>query len=391
MTTYDLSQQLYCLNAAANAVGQKQEDEQSLETAMNIALNTYIPQLTGNWKVTWGPRVFKSKPNVTTSGPENAWFAAEDADQKICVIAVAGTSGSSIKAWFTDFDVTKVVDFTAWSKSWPSKGIQPPPPSPFPPPSGKAYAARGTCTGVYNILSHKSRLASNGQLLGDYIVKSVVPAGYKVIFTGHSLGGAVAPTAALGLLNAGMCQPGNTFILPSAGASPGNQELTSAFTFAFPAGPLPPGPVPVPSPPHMNTDLYNSFDVVPQAWSLDPSSGRYLANINNIYSNAGPLMKALIKNVLVDPAVALSKASGISYEPINGTGFTGEPPIPSVHSWAELTTQVLRHHMGAYWEMLNIQDWVKNFSKKLDEYPGVEELQLQLEEPVQAEEGEAQS
>ena len=362
MATYNQFQQLYCLSAASNAVGTLTGTEADLQAAMNTTLTKYIPQLTGSWKVTWGPRVFKSDPNNTTMGPDNAWFAAIDETQELCVVAVAGTSGSSIPGWCIDFNVNNVVDFTAWTSTWSSQGI-PPPPIAIPMP-GKAYASQGTCIGVYNILNNESTLAASGQRLGDYIRNLVLPTGYKVIFTGHSMGGAVAPTAALGLLNAKMSSPGKTSILPSAGATPGNEQLVQAFTAAFP-----PGSAPSPSEPYavFNTDFFNTLDIVPQAWSLDPSSGRYMNNINNIYSNAGPLMKLYIKSLVAE----FSKKPGVMYEPIAGTSFTG-PEITPVVSLAQLKHQILIEHTTAYWTVIGITSWVREVIQHLVKQPGIE-------------------
>jgi len=370
MPPYNQFQQLYCLSAASNAVGQMKGTEADLQKAMNQTLAEYIPQLTGSWKVTWGPCVFKSDPNDSTMGPDNAWFAAEDDTQKLCVIAVAGTSPSSKPGWNIDIDVQNVGDFTAWTNTWHSQGIQPAPTAT--PVAGTAYASQGTCIGVFNILSNPSSLAASGQLLGDYIANSVLPTGYTVIFTGHSMGGAVAPTAALGLLNAKMSPLSNTFILPSAGASPGNADLVKAFTAVFP-----PGGAPGPSEPYavMNTDFFNTLDIVPQAWSVDPSSGRFLDNINIIYFNAGPAMKIWIKNT-VNTFSKRPERSGITYEPLPGTSFTG-PPIQPVTSLDQLKTEALLEHGTAYWQVIGIQSWVQEVINKMIEQPGVEELPVE--------------
>jgi hypothetical protein len=369
MATYDEFQQLYCLSAASMAVGGLEGTEQALEETMNTTLRTYIPQLTGNWRLAWGPRVFKSEKDNTSMGPDNAWFAAVSDTQKILTVAVAGTSPSSIPGWIIDFDVTSVVDFSAWTTTWATEGIQRP--TPTSPEPGRAYASTGTCTGVFNVLSNASRLEAYGQLLGDYIANSV-PSDYRVIFTGHSMGGAVAPTVALGLVQANKSPSGRTFILPSAGATPGNAELVQEFTAIFPPGPTPP-----PAQPYavLNTDFFNILDIVPQAWSLDATSARNINNILNIYSNASAFMKLVI-GALVRLFSDAPPLSGITYEPLAGTSFVG-PPIQPVSSKDELTAAVLIEHTTAYWKVLGIESWVQKVSDKLLEHPGVRRLPVQ--------------
>jgi len=363
--TYTKFQQLYGLNAASNAAGESKGTEEHLEVGMSNALDAHLKDLGGNWKVTWGPRVFKYLPDKKTTGPDHAWFVAVDDTQKICAISVAGTS--SFKGWLEDFEVKKIVDFEDWIKDWSSKGVPAPSALQTAPVSGTEYAAMGTCTGAHLILSKASRQKDTGKTLVDYITNSV-PADYEVIFTGHSMGGAIAPTVALGLVKSNLRSAGNTYILPSAGASPGNDQLAQAFKSTFP--PQTPNSTELYA--VWNTDYYNTLDVVPQAWSIDHTSDRNIANIvEKIYAKASPALLTIVIKPLVATITSLSKQSGIAYEPLTGTSFTGAPIKDSLIS---LYPTVYKEHTSEYWVNIGIQDWVAQFFKKLTEQPGVGEL-----------------
>jgi hypothetical protein len=92
-----------------------------------------------------------------------------------------------------------------------------------------------------------------------------------LIITGHSLGGALSPILALALFTqGGPLQKenwGQVYVLPIAGATPGNADLAAAFAAVFPAI-----PEQVPSTPNLaaeplwNCNIANKFDFVPLAW-----------------------------------------------------------------------------------------------------------------------------
>lgn len=432
LPTYDQFQQYYCLNAAANAVGKMKATEATLQNSMYTVLTNSLPKLTGGWQLSFGPRVYKKQDGPNT-GPDNAWYAAVSDSQKICVVAVAGTSLNSPQGWVNiDFGVNQVVDFAAWTDNWYAKGVTAPSPITSPPATGTAYAALGTCVGAFNVLSNPSnQYVAKGQLLGDYLANTVVPTGYKIIFTGHSMGeyppftfrffkaclliyganiqisehkrfcqilfsnidtaasfclwnsanaqsirpgGAVSPVVGLGLVQAGMIQQSSTYILPSAGPSPGNADLfqDQKGNPVFPPGTPSSQPYAV-----YNTDLYNTLDVVPQAWSTDPKSNRNMANVLSIYAgHLGPILENCVEG-LVKRFTNLANQSGIVYEPLPGTSLTG-PPIPSmITDLNTLVSTIGTEHMASYWGFIGVQAWVDWVMSQLAKQPGVKELALE--------------
>jgi hypothetical protein len=365
---YDRWQQLYCLSAASGTVSYSSGTEAELQDAMDQALHKHLPDLPGGWTASWGPRVYKADKFDRLMGPDSVWFAAESASQRLCVVAVAGTSPKSLPDLNMDFDVANVVDFDAWTETWPALGVRPPSIAAPPLDPSGTYAAAGVCTGIYNVLSQPSNLASYGQTIGDYLRRSV-PAGYDIVFTGHSMGGAVAPTCALGLLRAGLAGGNRVYILPTAGPTPGNAALAGELAWWFP-------PQAPPAPPNQfrafNNDLFNINDAVPQAWSTDAGADRSLPGIAAIYGGAGPAWRRIVADVVALLA-ARATASGIAYAPMAGTAFAG-PAVAPVASGRELEDTVLAQHLDAYWDFVGVLPWYDQFQDRLAEHPGVEPL-----------------
>ncbi|KAH7014475.1 Alpha/Beta hydrolase protein [Microdochium trichocladiopsis] len=377
MTTpfnFNTSQQVYCLSAASNAVGSKQGTEADLQQAMDDALASKLPQVTGDWEVSWGPKVYKPMPEE--SGPvENVWFAAVSESQKLVVVAVSGTAPPSIKDWLDDIDVERVVNFGTWVGSWStSTGVPVPVVDKSPDTTANAYIANGTATGVYNILSNTD--PKTNTYLWQYL-QTITP-DYNVIFTGHSMGGAISPTLALGLKQAGMISAGQAYAMPSAGPSPGNANFVALYRKLFPVTVPPQGGVPDYG--TLNTDFYNTDDIVPQAWSILPTDDR---NLNNITSQIYTWAKLdtdwlvyLTAVGLVGQATRCSAASKVAYAPIPGTAFTSpiDGGVPQISSFADLGGSILRNHTSDYWTYIGVQAFVDEFDDKVVQQPGVEPL-----------------
>lgn len=228
---FNTPQQVYCLSSASNAVGSKKGTEADLQQAMDDALSIKLPRITGDWQVSWGPRVYK--PDPEESGPvENVWFAAVSEAQKLVVVAVSGTAPPSIKDWLDDLDVESVVDFGDWVTGWSAtaKGVPQPTVDKRPNTIKNSYIAHGTATGVYNILSNMEPKTNTH--IWEYLLG--LSPDYTVIFTGHSMGGAISPTLGLGLATANMIGTKKVYIMPSAGPSPGNTNFVTAYKALFP-------------------------------------------------------------------------------------------------------------------------------------------------------------
>ncbi|KAI8946621.1 hypothetical protein F4801DRAFT_563819 [Xylaria longipes] len=368
---YDLFQQIYCLSMATGIVSNYEGPEATLQAMLKQALNKVLPQLTGNWSLSWGPRVYKeTNQDSTEGGPDNVWFAAVDDTQKVCVFAIAGTASNSWADIYQDFNVREVVDFNAWVKLWSPQGI-PEPEATDPNPEKEKdptlpYCAKGTCVGVWNLLNNTSTEPSEGTRINQYL--SSLDSSYTIVITGHSLGGALAPIVALGLDKAELVGDHKVKVLPSAGVSPGNNILAADYAAAFPRLEETPSGK---SYEVYNTDYYNTFDIVPQAWSTDENDDRNLHNIlDKILQSEGDFRKDV--ESYLDVAVGQSVASKIRYTPLPGQSFTGPPPPVPVQSWDEVKLVLGEQHVLAYWDETGITEFINIFDDKFSGQAGAQ-------------------
>lgn len=361
---YTQTQQLYCLGFAAGAAGDYKDTEQGLQARLKNALDHLLPTLSGSWALSWGPQVYKKHPDDDTHGPDCSWFAAEDDSQKLCVVAIAGTAAASEMALRElNCAVHHVVDFDAWVKSWSaSDGIPCFETDASPQDEARAYCAKGACLGVSIVLGKTS--SSTGQRIDQYLRD--VPSGYEVIFAGHSQGASIAPAAALGLFRAQMAGANPVRVLPVAGPATGNGRFAQDFERTFPA----PGPDDEDGSGRrhrFNTNLFNFYDAVPQAWSVDGTRDRNLDRIlTAMYHVTGPALWVEVHGA-VHKAKSLARDSKIKYVPIRGCLFQGPAPPDRISDMSVLTSQLSMHHNEAYWDKIGVSAFMVLAKKKLEE------------------------
>lgn len=357
------TQKLYYLGFAAGAAGDHKGAKQDLQARLHKALDHLLPTLPGNWKLSWGPKVYKKHADDETHGPDCAWFAAVNDSQKLCVVAIAGTAAASDMALKElNCAINHVVDFDSWVQSWSaSDGTPPFETHDSPDDETHAYWAKGACLGVSIVLGKTS--SSTGQLIDQYL--QGLPSGYEVVFTGHSQEGSIAPTSALGLVRAKIAVSNPVHVLPVAGPATGNGRFTEDFERTFPA----------PAPDvgdagrrhRFNTNLFNFYDAVPQAWSVDESLDRNLERIlTAMYHVTGPLLWLEV-HAAVHKAKSLARDSKIQYVPIRGCLFQGPAPPDKISDLSVLTSQLSMHHNEAYWDKIGISEFLGLVKKKLQE------------------------
>lgn len=192
----------------------------------------------------------------------------------VYVVAIAATNFASAYDWLIeDFGVSKVVDFTKYDPANPTAAASI--------SSGTPYISMATAIGVGRLLANMpspTGAVAAGTSLQTFLqsIKPDQPA--TVIFTGHSLAGALSPTTAFYLNKNANALSAFTEVLayPTAGATPGDSSFASAFTTALSSST--PGTLPYQ---RWNTDLWNFYDVVPHAWQRD-----ILAEVTTLYGNA---------------------------------------------------------------------------------------------------------
>lgn len=390
--TYNVFQQVFTLSLISNVLFQSKGTMDTLQSEAVSSIQTYLPfsgqsntpdssiaPAIGNWEVVWGPMVWKDDPTDASTGPDNTVFVAKATGvsggglaSDVYVVAIAGTAlASSYDLWTEDAGVTHVVDFDKWLSdgTW-SVSSAPPAPQIVGPldilKASNPYIAQGTALGTAALLSNPppagSGAVAGGQYLADFLAG--VPASASIVFTGHSLGGALAPTLAMVLqqqkwLPSQGTGNGGAFVYPTAGPTPGNPTFADSYNTIFPASSGSGYQV-------WNALLWNTLDIVPHAWAVSNSTDqRTLGAIDTIY---GKLNTELALEVAGLVKAAESKENALlNYTPLQGNSFAGtyqtsftniDNQTATVHqppkSFGEFWLEVLYQHMLAYSAELSI-------------------------------------
>ncbi|KAH7882543.1 hypothetical protein F5I97DRAFT_265912 [Phlebopus sp. FC_14] len=399
----DVFQQVFSLSLASNAINDQTGTQANLQAALTVLLDLVVPAV-GDWKVVWGPVVWKNDPDDTETGPDNSWYIAynpsltfdDGSVHPTYVVAVAGTANNSMYAWVgQNFAVNSVADFNQWVAGGISK-----PPVPVDSKdvtTDGTYVAIGAVKAAHNLLTFPAppSTASAGTSLLEFLRSKEGVSKARVVFTGHSLGGALSPTLALALVSSGTLHAAQgtgagVLAYPSAGASPGNRGLADLFAATLPARRSPGSEVGGYQ--VWNLNLVNILDIVPQAWCIHPSESpdQNLDNIPPIYGK--PVV------LLVVGAVFLAKVqafrSGTIYIPIQSHLVTGTRPEAPPTTIEEFLKEAMPQHVEFYIKLLGItlptvneSFWreyglvEKTESQKLLEFPIIANVEWAAEHP----------
>ena len=258
--TFDLWQQAFVLASMSGAGSSQQGTPDTLASELENTFKTFFSSQEtiadiGKWSIAWGPVIFESNPSPQ-SYADNTMYVAANADKTVYVVSIAGTNpNSSYDIYQEDLQVQTTVAWTsAFGGSTPS-GLNP-------------YISTGTELGVNNLLG-MTDTQTNQTLL--QFLQSLSASGTqnsKLIFGGHSLAGALAPTLALAFFNpAGgklkLSDWSAVYLYPTAGPTPGNADFGTFLSSVFPA-------ISSTGPSYQvwNQNVWNSIDVVPHAWTI---------------------------------------------------------------------------------------------------------------------------
>ncbi|MGD8782271.1 MAG: hypothetical protein PVH88_25320 [Ignavibacteria bacterium] len=235
-----------------------------------------IPQIDNNgspdWKVVWGPTIYTFELAILQ---DNMMFVAQQISKpENYIVAVRGTNGLAMMDWIKE-------DFKVWEKvDWKI-------------PSGVSYEgtpkiSKATDNGI-DALLHKM-IPLSDKLPGYNIdittfLKNIAAKKVNITFTGHSLGGALAPTLALWFkqsqnINGDWDPAGNAQVstIPFAGATAGDGDFKDFFNK------------------QLGDDcqrIHCNQDIVPHAWQTSD-----LKELPTLYSSAGIEMPDSLKVVL---------------------------------------------------------------------------------------------
>ncbi|WP_338847352.1 hypothetical protein V8J88_01375 [Massilia sp. W12] len=342
--TYDLAQTVELLNFAANGASSISATQSQLQgylqtylnggtTPINTPFAGFFPQMNsqlagGDWRVVWGPVVYSTKPDSEAEAA-NAMYVAYSANLAMYVVAIAATNPASIYDWVAEDGDVSPLRMAEWPPSLPFSVSTHLPPLGF-----KPYISAATARGLSNLLTQMSDPANQGTL--QSFLKSKTDANATLVFTGHSLAGALSPTLALYLYpdppSSGWK---NVFVLPTAGASPGNAKFAQLFVSAYPQTAIEGVNQPYG---FWNVDFANQNDVVPHAWNQLSNVVQPQDEAGNYPSFFGVLSQA-IGSKLRDAVIAAEALSGGSLEYQNLTQSVFAPQWGTWQNTWDATTQ----------------------------------------------------
>lgn len=323
----------------------------------------------GSWDLVWGPAVFTPKPDKNREAA-NAVFVAHCPDVKAAdgseadlpsknmyVVAIAATNMYDAYDWVKeDASVNTVVEWHAFLNTPTTAGVR----IDRHKNDEKAYISHATALGCYNILELMPSPAwsgpNSGMSLGDYL-KTVTGGDPMIVFTGHSLAGALSPTLALWFNTEPQTQlagfTGGVYAYPTAGATPGNRLFHDAYKAKFPPHAFGSHTVNTKSGErhrNINARLWNHYDVVPHAWALlshidaDDNWSPMLEQIPALYGT--PVLDSVLGDVGVASAAAI--ASGASYHTLPGVRLDGRQPETPPDSQTKFLEYLGEEHVQAY-------------------------------------------
>ncbi|MCC7596120.1 hypothetical protein IGS61_01390 [Janthinobacterium sp. FW305-129] len=309
------------------------------EPAVSAGLGT-------GWEIVWGPAVWRgAKSRVAENAAVvfyNPEVAFEDGTTAASyVVAIAATNFISGYDWIVeDFTVSSTVNWAQYDPAMPFAVAAAP-------NSAMPLISKGTATGVRHIAALTPTDPAHGtSSLADFIgqLNGTASAGTRMIFTGHSLAGALAPTFALYLKEHGaLSRFERVRVYPTAGASPGNTSFSRRFADAFPRQAA--GGKAWQS---WNVLIHNQYDIVPHAWALGT-----LLQLPTLYGNSdaegGVKLPEQIYGVVL-LALADSTASKTLYAALPGAVFSGAPPGPAPATAAAYLTMAGVQHVKTYIE-----------------------------------------
>lgn len=271
----------------------------------------------GTWNVVWGPSVVV-QPALGAYAMNTMYVAQSASTPSQYAIGIAGTNARSILDWIVEDG------FVHWQVPWVYGLLRAP----------GARIALGTAIGLAILQNMKpsSTVPGGGATLVDFLA-TITKSPVQISVVGHSLGGALAPTAALWLADTqGFLshwdphRNATLSALPTAGPTAGNGAF-AAYSGTKLGAAL--------------TPFYNTLDVVPHAWQAS-----MLQEIPSLYVPHIPVL-SVIQN-LVNLAIQISSNGDYTtlpgLTPLTGT-YKDEPGVIDLEKFLR---ELVYQHTRAY-------------------------------------------
>ena len=319
---YSLQQQAFTLSFFSNAASRQTGTVAQLQTYAMTQIQGLLGEQVvtdniGTWKIVWGPIVVQEDSNVADN--VMVVYQGTSGGNPVYVVGVAATNGlSRFDVQVEDLEVASTVAFG----------------------SNGARISQGTSTGVTNL---EGMTDPHGGTLQSFLESKAAP-NATLIFAGHSLGGALAPTLALDLaVNRAfdVTRWANVFVYPSAGPTPGDKAFSGLFARNFPPRQTAAGAEPWNV---WNMDVVNTLDIVPRAWSELPT-------LPKLYPQLGPSAEFAVKGLVT----TLELTDGINlqgYTVLPTSSFSGQynPSPPTAPPSLILSNLAPRYYDEAYYQ-----------------------------------------
>jgi len=322
----------YTADAADVVIGDDIAANRQAGQIADCVLKNATP-LNGQWQTVWGPRVYDF-PYISHGHSNNTMLVVQSvSDPNTYVVAIAGTDPKSWSDWLFE-------DFFVWSTlPWLYGDV---------PGELKPKISQATAIGLFTLqqIAPVKGTPQAGVGLRDYLHSVVADTSDEITIyvTGHSLGGALAPTVACWLndTKAQWDEKDQTTIsaYAFAGATPGNQDFATWMNSRFQGDRL--------------VRVSNTLDVVPHGWRYDT-----MMAIRDLYPAPYTFPKILDK--LLEHIA--SKLESIDYQFV-GEGDQVQPIEGSLYDISPLPkmqverfgAQALKQHVDAYPEKLGLPE-----------------------------------
>ena len=314
--TYSRQQQAAVLSILANLASNRNGGAGVLRESLQ---SPRFAKFIGNWSVVWGPQITESA--IVSGEADHAMFVARSTATNDLVVAIAGTSLRSLfDATVDDLGVGALVRFAGMPD---------------------AAISNGTANGISALQTMTDPRTT--QTLRDFL-DALPPTNADLIFTGHSLGGALAPALALDLVvNQRLATEKfqHIYVYPSAAPTPGNAAFVQLFAKTFPAA----GEHPFDA---WNQNVRNTRDAIPRAWAA-------LSELPALYPELHGGRPIACVQTLVDdllrPALKGNAYADLPFVAFEGT-FNGSLDVPGGGTGCAWLRQMVYQHSDAYYAAL---------------------------------------
>jgi len=328
-TQLDIYQQVLALSFEMNSTSADTGTAEQLQTALAGNLGALLTNAafagTDSWELAWGPVVWQSPySNVT----DQAVAVCYNETQNYYVVPIAATNGhSAFDVFLEDLATTP-----AFMQANPTAG------------------GGNLSYGNYVALQVLLNLASGGQTLSAYLGTTASTTS-NLVFSGHSLGGGLAPLLAYALYPKGTSGSGwnNVYTFPTAGPTTADATFQAAYNAVY-------EPVGTSGYQRWNVNQFNGRDLVPHAWSTcsdsvgpnlnDVTASIIGQNFGMYYTNTN---MAIEVEALRNMAEGLAGGGSNPYEPVNNYKlFTADQQNGQITTNALLGAEILYQHVTAY-------------------------------------------